>query len=276
MRKQTISEADYKARQTMMTSEVNTWLNQYREYKTELIAKYHSLIRSFSSIYDVLITNQLNLWKQDQVQNNTETPDNLVQIKKQCEFLADNMCLMWKQLKGIEALSFRNDEISVVTQFKQFKAQITMLLKNLVNETFIVIEQPNQVIKKDTRFNATVNLLVGSVLKVHLNPPLVNVYLINEEQAKRWYADKENFQINSCFGEILNNKSITEYNPTTKNLSANFINLRLKTFKRSIEKKATEDKVVDEKFALLFTTEFFLEQDTKIIISVSRRMAYIG
>lgn len=47
-----------------------------------------------------------------------------------------------------------------------------------VNSTFIIEKQPPQVLKKDSRFTATVRLLVGGKLNVHMNPPTVKATII--------------------------------------------------------------------------------------------------
>ena len=55
-------------------------------------------------------------------------------------------------------------------------------------------------------------------------------------------------------GEILNNRQTMEYHQATGQLSVSFRNMSLKKIKRA-EKKGTES-VMDEKFALLFWSEF--------------------
>jgi len=57
-------------------------------------------------------------------------------------------------------------------------------------------------------------------------------------------------------GEIMNNKQTMEYHQATGQLSVSFRNMSLKKIKRA-EKKGTES-VMDEKFALLFWSEFAL------------------
>ena len=44
--------------------------------------------------------------------------------------------------------------------------------------TFIVEQQPPQVLKKESRFSATVRLLVGGKLSVQMNPPQVMATII--------------------------------------------------------------------------------------------------
>lgn len=50
--------------------------------------------------------------------------------------------------------------------------------------TFIIEKQPPQVLKTQTKFSATVRLLVGGKLNVHMNPPQVKATIISEQQAK--------------------------------------------------------------------------------------------
>jgi len=49
------------------------------------------------------------------------------------------------------------------------------------HSTFIIEKQPPQVLKKDSRFTATVRLLVGGKLNVHMNPPTVKATIIRSE-----------------------------------------------------------------------------------------------
>ena len=55
---------------------------------------------------------------------------------------------------------------------------------NLSILPFLLLEkQPPQVLKTNTRFSATVRLLVGPKLNVHMSPPVVTVSIISEAQA---------------------------------------------------------------------------------------------
>lgn len=59
-----------------------------------------------------------------------------------------------------------------------------LLLSSLLCSTFIIEKQPPQVLKTQTKFAATVRLLVGGKLNVHMNPPQVKAVIISEQQAK--------------------------------------------------------------------------------------------
>lgn len=69
--------------------------------------------------------------------------------------------------------------------------------------------------KTNTRFTATVRLLVGGKLNVNMTPPQVRVSIISEAQAN---ALLKNDQMNKGeqSGEILNNTGTMEYNQVGK------------------------------------------------------------
>nr|XP_021537416.1 signal transducer and activator of transcription 5B [Neomonachus schauinslandi] len=119
-------------------------------------------------------------------------------------------------------------------------------------DTFIIEKQPPQVLKTQTKFAATVRLLVGGKLNVHMNPPQVKATIISEQQAKSLLKN-ENTR-NDYSGEILNNCCVMEYHQATGTLSAHFRNMSLKRIKRSDRRGA--ESVTEEKFTILFESQF--------------------
>jgi signal transducer and activator of transcription 5B len=114
-----------------------------------------------------------------------------------------------------------------------------------------------QVMKTNTRFTATVRLLVGGILNVHMAAPSVAVSIVSEGQANQLLISttqtqkrKEDFSS----GDILNGTGTMEYQSATKQVSVTFRNLQLKKIKRT-EKKGNEC-VMDEKFSVIFWTDF--------------------
>nr|XP_008517474.1 PREDICTED: signal transducer and activator of transcription 5B [Equus przewalskii] len=120
------------------------------------------------------------------------------------------------------------------------------------HSTFIIEKQPPQVLKTQTKFAATVRLLVGGKLNVHMNPPQVKATIISEQQAKSLLKN-ENTR-NDYSGEILNNCCVMEYHQATGTLSAHFRNMSLKRIKRSDRRGA--ESVTEEKFTILFESQF--------------------
>ncbi|KPJ05370.1 Signal transducer and activator of transcription 5A [Papilio xuthus] len=137
------------------------------------------------------------------------------------------------------------------------QSPVTSLLSTLVTSTFVIEKQPPQVMKTNTRFTATVRLLVGGQLNVHMTPPRVTVVIISEQQAQLLLKSDtqggRGKQPVEC-GDILNNSGCMEYQHTSRQLSVSFRNMQLRKIKRA-EKKGTES-VMDEKLTLLFQSEF--------------------
>jgi len=97
--------------------------------------------------------------------------------------------------------------------------QIDMLMKDavekiygLISKSFLVEKQPPQVLKTQTKFQASVRLLVGSKLSIQMTCPEVVVSILSEKQCKDYIkAQKENQQFkvedpNNNSGEIVNYK----------------------------------------------------------------------
>ena len=160
-----------------------------------------------------------------------------------------------KQLEGLrEKLGDPNNMANLLPDLL---AGITELLSNLVTGTFIIEKQPPQVMKTNTRFTATVRLLVGGVLNVHMAAPTVSVSIVSEAQANQLLTSPSNIpkkKEDYSSGDILNGNGTMEFHSATKQVSVTFRNLQLKKIKRT-EKKGTES-VMDEKFSVLFWTEF--------------------
>merc|ERR1719414_2198670 len=179
-------------------------------------------------------------------------------IQEWCESLATIIWSTRQHVKELERLkSSLQDNSSVPISTQQLTGEITDLLSNLVTGTFIIEKQPPQVMKTNTRFTATVRLLVGGQLQVHMASPSVCVNIVSELQAAQLLnstahgsGKREEFSS----GEILNGQGNMEYHAATRQVSVTFRNLQLKRIKRT-EKKGTES-VMEEKFSVLFWTEF--------------------
>lgn len=183
---------------------------------------------------------------------------NLDNVQEWCESLAD---LIWQNRQQVKETDRLKQKLSldppgVQDHLPGLINQVTRLLSSLVTSTFIIEKQPPQVMKTNTRFTSTVRLLVGSQLNVHMTPPQVKVSIISEVQAGTLLKngnDKLSIK-NEASGEILNNTGTMEYQQATRQLSVSFRNMQLKKIKRA-EKKGTES-VMDEKFSLLFQSQF--------------------
>ncbi|CAG0897387.1 unnamed protein product [Darwinula stevensoni] len=233
--------------------------------RMDYVEKQLDTFNHLQSLQSRILENELILWKRDQqlAGNGAPFTRNLDQIQTWCEGLAESIWGMRQQIKEFQRLRGKiqlNDQVNMI---EKLDYEVTKLLSTLVTSTFIIEKQPPQVMKTNTRFTATVRLLVGGKLNVHMTPPQVTVKIVSEAQAKVLLRDdKAQGARSESSGEILNNTGTMEYNPTTRHLAINFRNMQLRKIKRA-EKKGTES-VMDEKFSLLFLSHFKIGGDVLI------------
>lgn len=243
------SQDQVKAQEACLEKQFRAKALNLRQMRSTWLINSNELIRLVVNTQQQVLDGELEKWKRAQqlAGNGAPFENNLDKIQVWCETLAEVIWSHKQQIERAEPL-FQNDEPLKTNQI-QSKRTLTDSLDQLVRKTFIVEKQPPQVMKTNTRFQATVRLLVGGVLNVYMTPPTVKVSIVSEAQAN----NLEKLALESS-GEILNSNVIMEYHQATRQLTCPFRNMQLRKIKRA-EKKATES-VMDEKFALLFSTTF--------------------
>ena len=217
-------------------------------------------VRQVKEVQTEVLDNELIAWKRQQqlAGNGLQMTLSLETLQEFCEALAGIIWITRDQVKRLETLrSTLGDNTSSSVTTAQLNSEITELLSNLVTGTFIIEKQPPQVMKTNTRFTATVRLLVGGQLNVHMASPCVSVSIISESQARQLLNAPNQTQKRKedySSGDILNGLGNMEFHAATRQVSVTFRNLQLKRIKRT-EKKGTES-VMEEKFSVLFWTEF--------------------
>ncbi|XP_033732958.1 signal transducer and activator of transcription 5B-like isoform X3 [Pecten maximus] len=224
-----------------------------------LADKHRDTFDGLEELQKMVVDKELIAWKRKQQLsgNGVRFDTQLLDVLQQwCEALAE---MIWKnrqQILGVEILRQKlpidipNGTPDLVPELNQ---KITGLLSSLVTSTFIVECQPPQVLKKESRFTATVRLLVGGKLNIHMSPPTVKASIISEHQAKALLKNDSHAK-NDTSGEILNNNGTMEYHQAKGELSITFRNMSLKKIKRA-DKKGSE-AVTEEKFCVLFQSDF--------------------
>jgi len=259
----------YKTENEKLKGAISSQYAQLNQHQTHLLSMMTELFDNIKGVQGVVLDQELIGWKQRQkLAGNGYKLDNtkLDRLQVWCEGLADLIWNMRQQVRTLECLRNKienkqqqqTSEMDPTAQHIQsLVSGITELLSNLVTGTFVIEKQPPQVMKTNTRFPATVRLLVGGALNIHMGAPTVSVSIVNETQANQLLSHasqlpkkKEDYSS----GDIINNQANMEYHSTTKQVSCAFRNLQLKKIKRA-EKKGQES-VMDEKFAILFWTEF--------------------
>ncbi|CAK1591703.1 unnamed protein product [Parnassius mnemosyne] len=246
-----------------MERKLNALVAQINQSQMELVDRMKDNIANLRQLQSQVLDEELIKWKREQQLSGNGVPmqSNLNTIQEWCEMLAD---LIWTSRQQVNNVARINSKTIVelrqphlVEMLDDMSKQVTSLLSTLVTSTFVIEKQPPQVMKTNTRFTATVRLLVGGQLNVHMTPPRVTVVIISEQQAQLLLKNETQTgrgkQPVEC-GDILNNSGCMEYQPTSRQLSVSFRNMQLRKIKRA-EKKGTES-VMDEKLTLLFQSEF--------------------
>lgn len=205
----------------------------------------------------VLDTELINWKREQQLSGNGKTmTQNLETLQEWCEGLAQILWDMRTQVKQLQHVKEQLQDNSQHTEaLPELLKGVTGLLSNLVTGTFIIEKQPPQVMKTNTRFTATVRLLVGGQLQVHMASPSVCVNIVSETQAAQLLNSTGSGKRDEySSGEIINGQGNMEFHAATRQVSVTFRNLQLRRIKRT-EKKGTES-VMEEKFSVYFWTEF--------------------
>ncbi|KPP68165.1 signal transducer and activator of transcription 5B-like, partial [Scleropages formosus] len=234
-----------------LTREANT----LQKYRLDLAEKHQKTLQLLRKQQTTILDDELIQWKRrQQLAGNGGPPEGALDVLQSwCEKLAELICQNRQQIRRAEHLRQQLPIPGPVEELlTELNNTITDIISALVTSTFIIEKHPPQVLKTQTKFAATVRLLVGGKLNVHMNPPQVKATIISEQQAKALLKN-ENTR-NESSGEILNNSSVMEYHQTTGTLSAHFRNMSLKRIKRSDRRGA--ESVTEEKFTVLFESQF--------------------
>jgi len=248
-----------------VATELRQSFNNLKLQTSTLANRHLDMIKQVKELQYRVLDQELNKWKREQQLSGNGQPfsNNLDTIQKWCEDLAE---IIWLNRQQIRQLEMIQEGLNIPSQesnmniLPELSDGLNLLLDSLVKSSFVIEKQPPQVLKTNTRFSATIRLLVGTKLNVHMSPPVVTASIISESQAnsllRAGHTKKNRSEYSS--GDIVNNKQTMEYHQSfgqaTGQLSVSFRNMSLKKIKRA-EKKGTES-VMDEKFALLFWSEF--------------------
>ncbi|XP_072343410.1 signal transducer and activator of transcription 5B-like isoform X1 [Scyliorhinus torazame] len=238
---------------------VESWLQReaqtLQQFRLDLAEKHQKTLQLLRKLQTIILDDELIQWKRRQqlAGNGGQSEGSLDVLQSWCEKLAETI---WQNRQQIRRAEHQRQQLPIPGPVEELltelNATITDVISALVTSTFIIEKQPPQVLKTQTKFAATVRLLVGGKLNVHMNPPQVKATIISEQQAKALLKN-ENTR-NDSSGEILNNSCVMEYHQATGTLSANFRNMSLKRIKRSDRRGA--ESVTEEKFTILFESQF--------------------
>uniref|UniRef100_A0A672HKD9 Signal transducer and activator of transcription n=1 Tax=Salarias fasciatus TaxID=181472 RepID=A0A672HKD9_SALFA len=276
----TLPPADRQLREPALLNKratVEAWLtreaNTLQKYRLDLAEKHQKTLQLLRKQQTIILDDELIQWKRrQQLAGNGGPPEGGLDILQSwCEKLAETIWQNRQQIRRAEHLRQQLPIPGPIEELlNELNSTITDIISALVTSTFIIEKQPPQVLKTQTKFAATVRLLVGGKLNVHMNPPQVKATIISEQQAKALLKN-ENTR-NDSSGEILNNNCVMEYHQTTGTLSAHFRNMSLKRIKRSDRRGA--ESVTEEKFTILFESQFSVGSN-ELVFQVKGRVPFL-
>uniref|UniRef100_A0A668APC2 Signal transducer and activator of transcription n=1 Tax=Myripristis murdjan TaxID=586833 RepID=A0A668APC2_9TELE len=272
--------AERTQRETTLQSKratVEAWLTReastLQKYRLDLSEQHQKSLALLRKQQTLILDEELIQWKRrQQLAGNGGPPEGgLDVLQSWCEKLAD---LIWQNRQQIRRCEHLTQQLPLPGPMEELlsklNADITDIISALVTSTFIIEKQPPQVLKTQTKFAATVRLLVGGKLNVHMNPPQVKAVIVSEQQAKALLKNESTR--NDSSGEILNNNCVMEYHQATGTLSAHFRNMSLKRIKRSDRRGA--ESVTEEKFTVLFESQFSVGGN-ELVFHVKGRVPFI-
>jgi signal transducer and activator of transcription 5B len=137
-----------------------------QNHQSQLINAFVYIYNAVKDVQVEVLDKQLIRWKRDQqlAGNGYQmSPAFLDTLQEWCEGLADIIWQLRQQVRQLENLRTKliPDPQNKDFNLQELLASVTELLSNLVTGTFVIEKQPPQVMKTNTRFTATVRLLVG-------------------------------------------------------------------------------------------------------------------
>ncbi|KAM6189050.1 signal transducer and activator of transcription 6 isoform 1-T3 [Sarcoramphus papa] len=195
------------------------------------------------------VLKRIQIWKRQQqlAGNGALFEENLAPLQKRCESLVEVYFQLHQQVMAASAELGGELLPRLLERFND-------VLSSLVKSSFLVEKQPPQVLKTQTKFQASVRFLLGpQLLKASsAKPYMVRADMVTEKQARELALSAYSNALSESTGEIMHNVVALETNPTSGTCSANFKNVLLKKIKRC-ERKGSES-VTEEKCAVLFST----------------------
>ncbi|XP_053312012.1 signal transducer and activator of transcription 6 [Spea bombifrons] len=248
-----IKKATIVQQQLKLTKENMSFLKQMHDLP-KLQMQWIMLVKD---AFDVLLSAQkqaikkLNTWKRQQqlAGNGAPFDENLLPLQERFEVLY-SMYLEFDQM--VKDFGLIGEQAP-----PDLLEQINRSIGDLVKSSLLVDKQPPQVLKTQTKFQASVNLLLGfRILNGITKMPVVKAYIITEKKAQELSQISPSESFNEGSGDIENGRSSLELTPATRTCGAVFKNMLLKKIKRC-ERKGSES-VTEEKCAILFIVEINL------------------
>ncbi|EDV29734.1 uncharacterized protein TRIADDRAFT_52438 [Trichoplax adhaerens] len=235
--------------------------------------KFAKIVEGVKVLHSKVLDVQLFEWKQRQkalggIENLMNTHcEELKQIQLWCESSLDTIWqtkILVEQLLAVCDKNLHANDQAVKPTLDIILQELENLLSELVNKAFVIMKQPPQIIKVDTKFAASVCSLIGTKLNAFSQLTDVNAYILSESQVRSLRSG--NFPPDlGASGKILNSCKPMQFDSQTRMWKVDLTNMK-------IGRRATakgDEMVTELKFAILFTSEFTIQAKKIIVRDVS-------
>lgn len=166
---------EYKHQICSMTESINA-------RRVDLYTNIRNILDMLNEVQKVVIHKRLGKWQRDQALAGNGAPLPLNTLDEIQQWFEDLANLIWTTRTLIDTIRKTNipfpGQNAIGDVFEAAYREVTTLLQNLIVSGFIVEKQPPQVMKTNTRFAATVRLLLANI-SIHLNNPFVSVSILS-------------------------------------------------------------------------------------------------
>ncbi|XP_075055516.1 signal transducer and activator of transcription 6 isoform X3 [Mixophyes fleayi] len=235
-------------------------------------------LNSLSTVQDQALK-RIDIWKKQQQMAGNGAPfdGNMLPLQDRLEFLFG---IYDKLFHMVGELGETGQRLVTPRFFDQINSGFGALIKS----SFLVDKQPPQVLKTQTKFQSSVNFMLGSKILSGINKmPVIRANIVTDKKAQELFLATTSEALNEIVGnnstrtgtrmaddgtgEIENGRSVFEITQATRSCGAVFKNMLLKKIKRC-ERKGSES-VTEEKCAILFTAEINFSGSTYIVQALS-------
>lgn len=151
-----------------LQQEINCLIEQIAFSRLNLIDNFKPTIEACAKIQDVILNKYLKEWKDSQTRSRsgleTSCKFSLDTIQCWCEVLvAAEHETKWQILNVIEHKNRAAiTEPHIYDYLPELAEKVDLLMKNLMELSLVIVQQPPESVKKSTKFETTVRLLTGN------------------------------------------------------------------------------------------------------------------
>ncbi|XP_055308232.1 signal transducer and transcription activator-like [Sitodiplosis mosellana] len=272
---------------TEIEDQKRVWMDEVNRIRSNIDQQCGQILVSIQTVFNllnetqqILIDKRLTKWKYDQIlagfgdkniKTETDSHNKNPQLRSALDDIQTQFEGLYECASGtMSVLGIIHEcygQLNCVDSLEaKASSDITNMLQKLVQSSFVVDQQPPQVITEGTRFEASVRVLLPEYIAIAQNPAEVMVSFLSESQTSQQHQQQRPENLNS--GKIDMEKCCFEISPSNdQRLECHLNKMKLTNIKRNSE-RGTNKSVMDEKFCLLFETDLQMLEPINLSVRV--------